>query len=100
MMGSERELVVLLTPHGAMPFTRIHDVVRSSLCRIEYSDGSSAAQRHHLPAVGDNGRAGDEASSVGGEQQERTVEIALLAETADRNLALELHAVFARQIVA
>ena len=48
--------------------------------------------RHHLPAVDDDRRAGDEAAGVGREQQQRAVEIARLAETAGRNLALDRRA--------
>ena len=54
----------------------------------------SAAQRHHLAAVRDNGGAGDEAPGVGDQQQERTVEITLLAEPADRDFALERQRLF------
>ena len=53
------------------------------------------AQRDHLAAVGDDGGAGDEAAGVGDQQQQRPVEIALLAEAADRNFALERCAAFA-----
>ena len=42
-----------------------------------------------LTAVDHQRRAGDEAASVGGEQQQRAIEIARLAEAADRNLALD-----------
>ena len=47
----------------------------------------SAAQRHHLAAVGNDGRAGHEAAGVGHQQQQRSIEIALLAETADGDFA-------------
>ena len=45
------------------------------------------AESNQLPAVDHDGRAGDEAPRVGGEQQKRAVEVALLAEAADRDLA-------------
>src|ERR1700761_8024689 len=60
----------------------------------------STAQRDHLAAIGDDGGAGDEAAGVGDQKQQRPVKIALLAETADRNFALELGATFALQIIA
>ena len=45
--------------------------------------------RHHLAAVAHDGRAGDVSAGVGREQQQRAVEIAVLAEAADRNVARE-----------
>ena len=56
----------------------------------------SSPQRHHLAAVDHDGGAGDEAAGVGDEQQQRAVEIALLAEAADRDLALDRGALLAR----
>ena len=58
----------------------------------------SPAQRHHLAAVGDDGGAGDEAAGVGYEQQKRAVEVARIAEPADRNVALDGGAFFRRVI--
>ena len=49
--------------------------------------GDLSPQRHHLAAVDDDGRAGDVAAGVGREQQQRAVEIAVLAEAADRDVA-------------
>ena len=50
----------------------------------------TSAQRDHLAAVAHDGRAGDVAAGVGRQQQQRAVEIAVLAEAADRNVAGEL----------
>jgi hypothetical protein len=43
-------------------------------------------QRHHLAAVGDNRRSGDEAAGIGDEEKERPVEIARLAEMKMKSL--------------
>ena len=70
------------------------------------ADGALAAPtarprtRHHLPAVDDDRRAGDEAAGVGRQQQQRAVEVARLAEAADRNVALDRRAALAFEIVA
>ena len=59
-----------------------------------------AAQRDHLAAVDHDRGAGDVASRVGDEQQQGAVEIAVLAEAADRDVAGELLALFALEVVA
>src|SRR5262249_30681454 len=61
---------------------------------------ASPAYRHHLAAVGDDGCPGDEAAGVGDEQQQRAVEIALHAEAAHRNIALDGLAFLTHQIIA
>src|SRR6516162_5499289 len=48
-----------------------------------------APQRHHLSAIDHNRRARDIAAGLGGKQQQGAVKIMLLAEAADRNLALD-----------
>ena len=47
-------------------------------------------QRHELPAVDHDRRAGHVAAGVGRQQQQRAVEVAVLAETADRDVARDL----------
>src|SRR5262249_2758015 len=47
----------------------------------------SAAQPHHLPGVDHDGGTGHVGAGVRGEQQQRAVEIAVLTETADRDVA-------------
>src|SRR5664279_5871997 len=54
--------------------------------------------RHHLPAIDHDGGAGDVAAGVGGEQEQRAVEIAVLAEAAHRYSALERLARLAGEI--
>src|SRR5260370_2611583 len=60
----------------------------------------SPPQRHHLPAVDDDGGARDEAAGIGDEQKQRAVEIALLAETAYGDLAFDRGALLAHEIIA
>src|SRR5579872_3451234 len=59
----------------------------------------SPALRDQLSAIDHDRRAGHVAAGIGGEQQQHTVEIALLAEPAERNVALEGCAAFAGEIV-
>jgi hypothetical protein len=51
-----------------------------------------APQPDHLAAVDHDGRARHEPAGIGGEQQQRAVEIALLAQAANRNLSRDLRA--------
>ena len=69
----------------------------SRRCRCASTASRQPPQRHHLAAVDHDGGAGDEAAGVGDEQQQRAVEIALLAEAADRNLALDGGALLAQR---
>src|SRR5262245_23960433 len=61
---------------------------------------SSPAQRHHLAAVDHDRGAGDEAAGVRHQEQQHAVEIALLAEAADRDLTLDLRSLLAQQVIA
>src|SRR5436309_13422057 len=60
----------------------------------------STAQRHQLAAIDHNGGASDEATGIGSEQKQRSVEVALLAEAADGDFALDGGAALARKILA
>src|SRR4029077_1121340 len=75
---------------------RVKSIMASSLAW----DLVSAAQRDHLAAVDHDRGACDIASRIRGEQQERAVEVAVLAEAADRDVAGELFAFGALQVVA
>src|SRR5215471_8121072 len=74
--------------------------VKSIMAFPSLDAGSSAAQRDHLAAVDHDGGASHVASRIRDEQQERAVEIAVLAEAADRDVAGELPAFLAAQEVA
>src|SRR5712672_3412476 len=60
----------------------------------------SAAHAHHLPAVHHDRGTGDEAAGIGGQQQQRTVEIAHLAEAREWYVLENGGAALARQILA
>src|SRR5262252_173484 len=79
-------------------FSSADGAVRLPALRKEYD--LSSAQCHHLAAVDHDGRARDEASGIGGEQEQRPVEIALLAEAAHRDLARHGGALLAREVIA
>src|SRR4051812_2403087 len=59
-----------------------------------------SSQGNHLAAVANNRRAGDVGAGVGREQQQGAVEVTVLAEAADRNVAGELLARLARKVIA
>ena len=54
------------------------------------SNRPSTPQRNRLAAIDHEGRAGDEAAGIRGEQQQCAVEVAVLAEAADRNFPGDL----------
>src|SRR3954465_109475 len=58
----------------------------------------SPPQSHQLAPVDHDGGPRDEAAGVGDQQQQHSVEIALLAETADGDLAFDRRALLAQQI--
>src|SRR5690242_794652 len=62
--------------------------------------GGLPAQRDHLPAIGDDGGAGDKAAGIRRQQQKRAVKIAFFAEPADRDVALNRGAALGCQIIA
>src|SRR5438105_8751963 len=55
-------------------------------------------QAHHLAAVDHDGCAGQEAAGVGSQQQQRAVEVALLAEPPGRDLPGDLRALFSQKL--
>src|SRR5512132_1279016 len=59
----------------------------------------SDRQRHYLAAVDNDGRAGHVASGVGGEQQQRAVEVLRVAKAAHRDLLLHRRAAPLRKII-
>src|SRR5262249_2355162 len=79
-------------------FSSADGAVRLPALRKEYD--LSSAQCHHLAAVDHDGRARDEASGIGGEQEQRAVKIALLAEAAHRDLARDRGALLAHEVIA
>src|SRR5262249_60048843 len=100
-IGSERQHVLL--DEAARAQTDVLDLggkseVHAQRPRLTYV--RSASQRHHLPAVDDDGRARDEAARIGDKQKQRAVEIALLAEPAHGDLALDRGALLAHEILA
>src|SRR3954453_20839093 len=60
----------------------------------------STPQRHHLPAVDHDGGARHVSACLRGEQQQWTVEVPVLTEAADRDLALDGKALRAGEILA
>ena len=93
-IGFERQHVLL--DEGADAHAKVLDLGRQR----EVHDFPLPAHRDHLPAVAHDGRAGHVGAGVRRQQQQRAVEIAVLAEAADRNVAGQLLARLARQIVA